>query len=61
MKPWLQNKSIEIQSTQTEEKSVVADRFIRTFKNLNLQIYDCNIKNVYIDKLDDIVQYQWRK
>ena len=61
MKPWLQNKSIEIQSTQTEEKSVVADRFIITFKNLNLQIYDCNIKNVYIDKLDDIVQYQWRK
>ena len=61
MKPWLQNKSIEIQSTQTEEKSVVADRFIRTFKNLNLQIYDCNIKNVYVDKLDDIVQYQWRK
>ena len=61
MKPWLQNKSIEIQSTQTEEKSVVADRFIRTFKNLNLQIYDCNIKKVYIDKLDDIVQYQWRK
>ena len=61
MKPWLQNKSIEIYSTQTEEKSVVADRFIRTFKNLNLQIYDCNIKKVYIDKLDDIVQYQWRK
>ena len=61
MKPWLQNKSIEIYSTQTEEKSVVADRFIRTFKNLNLQIYDCNIRKVYIDKLDDIVQYQWRK
>ena len=38
-----------------EGKPVVAERFIRTLKN---QIYKCMTaisKNVYIDKLDDIV------
>ena len=41
--------------TDNEEKSVVAERFIRTLKN---KIYKCMTsisKNVYIDKLDDIV------
>ena len=41
-------------STYNEGKCVVAERFIRTLKK-NLQIHDFNIKNVYIDKLDDIV------
>ena len=42
-------------STHNEEKSVVAERFIRTLKN---EIYKYMIsisKNVYIDKLDEIV------
>ena len=42
-------------STHNEGKSVVAERFIRTIKN---KIYKCMTsisKNVYIDKLDDIV------
>ena len=42
-------------STQHEGKSVIAKRFIRTLKN---EIYKCMSsisKNVYIDKLDDIV------
>ena len=42
-------------STQHEGKSVIAKRFIRT---LNNEIYKCMSsisKNVYIDKLDDIV------
>ena len=42
-------------STHNEGKSVVAERFIRTKKN---KIYKCmtsTSKNVYIDKLDDIV------
>ena len=42
-------------STHNEGKSVVAERFIRTLKN---KIYKCMTlisKNVYIDKLDDIV------
>ena len=42
-------------SVHSEGKPVVAERFIRTLKN---KIYECVSsisKNVYIDKLDDIV------
>ena len=42
-------------SAHNEGKSVVAERFVRTLKN---KIYKCMTsisKNVYIDKLDDIV------
>ena len=31
-------------STHNEEKSVVAERFIKTLKKKNLQIFDFNIK-----------------
>ena len=42
-------------STQNEGKSVVAERFIRTLTN-KIYIYMTSIsKNVYIDKLDHIV------
>ena len=43
-------------SANNERKSVIAERFIRTLKN---KIYKCMTsisKNLYIDKLDDIVQ-----
>ena len=43
-------------STNDEGKSVIAERFIKTSKN---KIYKCMtsiLKNVYIDKLDDIVK-----
>ena len=43
-------------STNDEGKSVIAEKFIRTLKN---KIYKCMTsisKNVYIDKLDDIVK-----
>ena len=46
---------IEMYSTHKEGKSVVAERFIRTLKN---KIYKCMTsvsKNMYINKLDDIV------
>ena len=44
---------IEMYSTHNEGKSVFAERFIRI---LNNNIYKTSIlKNVYIDKLDDIV------
>ena len=33
MKSWLQDNDIEMYSTHNEEKPVVAERFIRTFKN----------------------------
>ena len=43
-------------STNNKGKSVAAERFIKTLKN---KIYKCMTsisKNVYIDKLDDIVK-----
>ena len=33
MKPWLEENDIEIYSTHNKGKSVIAKRFIRTFKN----------------------------
>ena len=55
MKSWLEKNDIEMYSTHNEGKSVTAERFIRT---LNSRVYKCMTsmsKNVYIDKLDDIV------
>ena len=42
-------------STHNEGKSVVAERFIRTLKNKIYKYMTLVSKNVYIDKLDDIV------
>ena len=42
-------------STYNEGKSVVAERFIRTLKNKIYKYMTSISKNVYIDKLDDIV------
>ena len=42
-------------STNNEGKSVVAERFIRTIKSKNYKYMTSISKNVYIDKLDDIV------
>ena len=42
-------------STHNEEKSVVAERFIRTLKRTLLKYMTSISKNVYMDKLDDIV------
>ena len=38
-----------------EEKSVVAERFIRTMKNKIFKYMTAISKNVYFDVLDDIV------
>ena len=54
-KKWLKDNDTEMYSTHNEEKSVVAERFIRTLK---IKIYKYMIsisKNVCIDKLDDII------
>ena len=48
-------KAIEIYSTHNEEKSVVLERFTRTLKNKIYKYMTSISKNVYIDKLDDIV------
>ena len=42
-------------SIHNEGKSVVAERFIRTLKNEIYKYMTWVSKNVYIDKLDDIV------
>ena len=42
--------------TNNEGKSVVAERFIRTLKNNIYKYMTAISKNVYIDKLDDIVK-----
>ena len=42
-------------STHNEGKSVIAERFIRTLKNKIYKYMTSISKNVYIDKLDDIV------
>ena len=42
-------------STHNEGKSIVAERFIRILKNKVYKYMTSVSKNVYIDKLDDIV------
>ena len=42
-------------STHNEGKSVVAERFIRTLKSKIYKYMTSISKNVYVDKLDDIV------
>ena len=52
---WLKDNDIEMYSIHNEGKSNVAEIFIRTLK-IKIQKYMTSIlKNVYIDKLDDIV------
>ena len=54
-KKWLQDNDIVMYSTHNEGKSVVAERFIRTLKNKIYKYMTSISKNMYIDKLDDIV------
>ena len=55
MKSWLEKNDIVMYSTYNEGKSVVAERFIRTLKNKIYKYMTSISKNVYIDKLDYIV------
>ena len=55
-KKWLKDNSIEMYSTHNEGKSIVAERFIRAIKNKIYKYMTSISKNVYIDKLYDIVQ-----
>ena len=54
-KKWLKDNDIEMYSIHNEGKSVVAERFIRTLKNKIYKYMTAISKNVYINKLDDIV------
>ena len=55
-KNWLQDNDIVMYSTNNEGKSVVVERFIRTLKSKIYKYMTSISKNVYIDKLDDIVE-----
>ena len=55
MKSWLQDNDITMYSTDNEGKSVVGERFIKTIKKRIYKYVTSISKNVYIDKLDDIV------
>ena len=55
MKSWLEKNAIGIYSTDNEGKSLVAERFIRTLKNKIYKHMTSISENIYIDKLDDMV------
>ena len=51
---WLEKNYIEMYSTH-EGKSVAAERFIRTLNNKMYKYLTSISKNMYTEKLDDIV------
>ena len=55
MKLWLKDNDIEMYSINNEGKCVVTKRFIRTLKTKIDKHMTAVSKNVYIDKLDNIV------
>ena len=57
-KRFLKINNIEMYPTYNEEKSVVAERFIRTLKNKIFKHMTAISKNVYFDVLDNIVNKQ---
>ena len=56
MKSWLEDNDEEIYSTHNEGKLVVAERLIRTLNNKIYKYMASVSKNVFIHKLDNIVQ-----
>ena len=54
-KKWLKDNDIEMYSIHNEGKSVVAERFIKTLKTKIYKYMTSASTNVYINKLDDIV------
>ena len=55
MESWLETNDIEMYTTNNEGKSVVAEIFIKTLKSKIYKYMRWISKNVYIDKLDNIV------
>ena len=54
-KKWLKDNDVEICSILNEGKSVAAERFIKTLKTKIYKYMTSVLKNVYINKLDNIV------
>ena len=55
MKTWLKDNGIAMYLTHYAKKSVVVERFVRTIKDKVYKYMTSISKNVYIDKLDNIV------
>ena len=55
MKSFLQNNNIHMYSAHNDRKSVVAKRFIKTLTNKIYKYMTSLSKNVYIDKLNEIM------
>ena len=55
MKSWLQKNVIEMYSTHDKGKSVLSERFIKTLKTYIYKHMTAVPKNVYINKVNDIV------
>ena len=54
-KKWLRDNDIVMYSSRNEGKYVAAERFIKTLKSRIYKYVTSISKNVYIDKLNDIV------
>ena len=54
-KKWLKDNDIEMYSIHNKGKSVVAERFIRTLKTKIYKYVTLVLKNLYVNKLDDIM------
>ena len=52
---WLSDNDIIMYSTYNEDKSVVAERFVRTLKNKLYKHMTATGKKIYYDVLDDVV------
>ena len=55
LRKWLKDNDFEMYSVHNEGKSFVAERFIKTLKTKIYKYMTSVSKNLYIDKLDDIV------
>ena len=55
-KKWIKETDITMCSTNNEGKPVIAERFITTLKTKIYKYVTSISKNVYIDKLDDIIK-----
>ena len=55
MKSWLHDSVIEFYSTYNKGKSAVTERFIRTQETKIHKHMTVVSKNVYVDKLDEVV------
>ena len=54
-KKWLKDNDIEMYLIHSEGKSAIAERFIKILKTKIYKYMTSVSKNVYIDKLDDIL------